>query len=75
MNKHFQAGNAAYEIRRASQFDHPDRGRKSRINAAEPTEGSQGKSPFSPPMCVLLLVIAGMLIKFGAALQTFHLAH
>jgi hypothetical protein len=29
-------------------------------------------SPYSAPLCVLMLLLAGMLVKFGPALHLFH---
>ena len=68
MNMHFQASNAARAIDGA-----PSLVRNAR-NSNRPDDGS-GQSPFSPLLCVLLLVGAGILVKFGPALQSFHLAH
>jgi hypothetical protein len=30
-------------------------------------------SPYSAPLCVLMLLLAGLLVKFGAAIHMFHL--
>ena len=29
-------------------------------------------SPYSAPLCVLMLLLVGMMVKFGPALQLFH---
>jgi hypothetical protein len=29
-------------------------------------------TPYSAPLCVLMLLLAGLLVKFGAAIQMFH---
>jgi hypothetical protein len=29
-------------------------------------------APYSAPLCVLMLLLAGMLVKFGPTLQFFH---
>ncbi len=71
MNTHFQANNAARAI------DSTPRNslvRKTRnINLGRSGDGS-GQSPFSLLLCVLLLVGVGILVKFGPALQSFHLS-
>jgi hypothetical protein len=72
MNTHFQASNAARAI------DHAPRNslvRKARNSNNGRCDDGSGQSPFSPLLCVLLLVVAGILVKFGPALQSFHLAH
>jgi hypothetical protein len=35
---------------------------------AQPYKGS----PYSAPLCVLMLLLAGLLVKFGPAIQLFH---
>lgn len=72
MNTHFQASNAARVVDGAPRDNLVRNARNS--NLGRPDEGS-GQSPFSPLLCVLLLVAAGLLVKFGPALQSFHLAH
>jgi hypothetical protein len=72
MNTHFQPSNAARVIDRAPRNSLVRKARNS--NLARPDDGS-GQSPFSPLLCVLLLVGAGILVKFGPALQSLHLAH
>jgi hypothetical protein len=32
-------------------------------------------SPYSAPLCVLMLLLAGLLVKFGPAIQLFHAQH
>lgn len=32
-------------------------------------------SPYSAPLCVLMLLLTGMLVKFGPALHFVHVAH
>jgi hypothetical protein len=29
-------------------------------------------SPYSAPLCVLMLLLAGLVVKFGAAIPLFH---
>jgi hypothetical protein len=36
---------------------------------AQPYKGS----PYSAPLCVLMLLLVGLLVKFGPAIQLFHL--
>jgi hypothetical protein len=36
---------------------------------------AQGKSPYSAVACLLLLLFAGILVKFAAFTPIFHLAH
>ena len=72
MNTHFQASNAARAIDGAPRNSLVRKAKNS--NHGRSDDGS-GESPFSPLLCVLLLVGAGLLIKFGPALQSFHLAH
>jgi hypothetical protein len=38
-------------------------------------QSDQGKSPFSAVACVLLLLLAGILVKFAAWTPMFHAAH
>jgi hypothetical protein len=38
-------------------------------------QDSQSKSPFSAIACLLLLLIAGVLVKLAAFTPIFHLAH
>jgi hypothetical protein len=38
-------------------------------------QGDQGKSPFSAVACLLLLLLAGILVKFAAFTPMFHAAH
>ena len=70
MNTHFQASNAARAIDGA-----PSLVRKAKNSNLGRSDDGSGQSPFSPLLCVLLLVGAGILVKFGPALQSFHLAH
>ena len=72
MNTHFQASNAARAIDGAPRNSLVRKARNSNLGRSD--DGS-GQSPFSPLLCVLLLVGAGILVKFGPALQSFHLAH
>jgi hypothetical protein len=37
-------------------------------------QSDQGKSPFSAVACVLLLLLAGILVKFAAWTPMFHVA-
>ena len=70
MNTHFQASNAARAVDGA-----PSLVRKARNGNLGRTDQGRGQSPFSPLLCVLLLVGAGLLVKFSPVLQSFHLAH
>jgi hypothetical protein len=36
---------------------------------------AQGKSPFSAAACLILLLFAGILVKFAAFTPIFHLTH
>jgi hypothetical protein len=72
MNTHFQATNAARAIDGAPRNSLVRKAKNSNLDRSD--HGS-GQSPFSPLLCVLLLVCAGLLVKFGPALQSFHLAH
>jgi hypothetical protein len=72
MNTHFQPSNAARAIDSAPRNGLVRKARDSNLGRSD--DGS-GQSPFSPLLCVLLLVGAGLLVKFGPALQSFHLAH
>jgi hypothetical protein len=72
MKTRFQAGSAARAIDSAQRNNLV---RKPRNNPAGRSRDDRGQSPFSPLLCILLLVAAGMLAKFGPALQSFHLAH
>jgi hypothetical protein len=72
MNTHFRASNAARAIDGAPRDSLVRKPRNSNLGRSD--EGS-GQSPFSPLLCVLLLVAVGLLVKFGPALQSFHLAH
>ena len=38
-------------------------------------QSDQGKSPFSAVACLLLLLFAGILVKFAAFTPIFHVAH
>lgn len=71
MNTHFQASNAARAIGGAPRNSLV---RKTRNGNLGRSEDGSGQSPFSPLLCVLLLVVAGFLVKFGPALQSFHLS-
>jgi hypothetical protein len=75
MNAHFHADDVDYEMHRALPLDHLDHSRDGGSHDVGPSSDSNGKSPFSPLMCFLLLVMAGMLVKFNAAFQLLHLAH
>jgi hypothetical protein len=35
----------------------------------------QGKSPFSAVACLILLLFAGILVKFAALTSSFHFVH
>jgi len=72
MNTHFQANNAARAIDSAPRNGLVGKARNGNIGRSD--DGS-GQSPFSPLLCVLMLMGAGILVKFGPALQSFHLAH
>jgi hypothetical protein len=72
MNTHFQPSNAARAIDSAPRNGLVRKARNSNLGRSD--DGS-GQSPFSPLLCVMLLVGAGILVKFGPALQSFHLAH
>ena len=72
MNTHFQPSNVARAIDGAPRNGLARKARNSNLGRSD--DGSR-QSPFSPLLCVLLLVAAGLLVKFGPALQSFHLAH
>ena len=38
-------------------------------------QSDQGKSPFSAVACLVLLLLAGILVKFAAWTPLFHVAH
>jgi hypothetical protein len=38
-------------------------------------KGDQSKSPYSAVACLLLLLFAGILVKFAAFAPNFHLTH
>jgi hypothetical protein len=38
-------------------------------------QSDQGKSPFSAVACLLLLLFAGILVKFAALTPILHVAH
>jgi hypothetical protein len=38
-------------------------------------QSDQGKSPFSAVACLIMLLLAGMLVKFAAFTPFFHAAH
>ena len=72
MDRHFHAGSAASAIGSAQSSNLI---RKSVNSTVRQSDDSRGQSPFSPLLCVLLLVSAGILVKFGPALQSLHLVH
>jgi len=39
------------------------------------SDEDRGQSPFSPLLCIFLLLGTVMLVKFGAALQSLHLVY
>jgi hypothetical protein len=47
---------------------------KTTVGAAR-AQRDQGKSPFSAVACLLLLLFAGILVKFAAFTPIFHAAH
>jgi len=71
MERHFHANSAARAIGGAPRNN---LFRKANSTVARLGDG-KGQSPFSPLLCVLLLMAAGMLVKFGAALQSLHVFH
>jgi UPF0716 family protein affecting phage T7 exclusion len=38
-------------------------------------QSDQGKSPFSAVACILMLLLAGILVKFAAFTPIFHVSH
>jgi hypothetical protein len=38
-------------------------------------QGREGSSPYSALSCVVLLLAAGLFVKFGVAMQLLHLSH
>jgi hypothetical protein len=38
-------------------------------------KSDQGKSPFSAVACLIMLLFAGILVKFAALTPIFHIAH
>jgi len=72
MDRHFHAGSAATAIG-SIQRNNPVR--KSTTSTVCRPDNSREQSPFSPLLCVLLLVGAGMLVKFGPSLQSLHIVH
>jgi hypothetical protein len=71
MNTHFRANNAARAIDGAPRNGLVRKAKNSNLGRSD--EGS-GQSPFSPLLCVLLLVVAGFLVKFGPSLPSLHLS-
>jgi len=69
MNTHFQASNAA---RAPADAPRNSLVRKARNNNLGRSDDGSGQSPFSPLLCILLLAVAGILVMFGPALQSFH---
>jgi hypothetical protein len=47
---------------------------KATVKAAR-AQSDQGKSPFSAVACLILLLFAGILVKFAAFTPIFHAAH
>ena len=47
---------------------------KATVKAAR-AQSDPGKSPFSAVACLLLLLLAGVLVKFAAFTPIFHVAH
>jgi hypothetical protein len=45
------------------------------IKVKTAAQDNQSKSPFSGIACLVLLLIAGVLVKFAAFTPIFHLAH
>jgi len=72
MDRHFHANGAARAIGGAQRNNIAH---KSMISTVGRSDDSRGQSPFSPLLCVLLLMSAGIFVKFGPALQSFHLVH
>ncbi len=44
-------------------------------NKVKTAQNDGGESPYSPALCVLLLLVAGLLVKFTATGQVFHAMH
>jgi hypothetical protein len=76
MNAHAQVNSRAEEFP-TSQRDvlNFDRQGKAVVNNAALFADDKKASPFSPLLCVLLPLAAGIFAKVGVALQLFHLAH
>jgi hypothetical protein len=72
MDRHFHVNSAARAI---GGIQRNNIAHKPMNSAVGRSDDSRGQSPFSPLLCILLLVGAGMLLKFGPALQSFHLVH
>jgi len=72
MNTLFQANSAARAIDGAPRNNLVRKASNSDVSRAA---GGRRQSPFSPLLCVALLVIAGLLVKFGPVLQSLHLVH
>jgi hypothetical protein len=47
---------------------------KAKVKTAR-LKSDDGKSPFSGVACILLLLLAGILVKFAAFTPIFHIAH
>ena len=47
---------------------------KTKVKTAR-LKSDDGKSPFSGVACILLLLLAGILVKFAAFTPIFHIAH
>ena len=47
---------------------------KTTVNAAR-AQSDPGKSPFSALACLVLLLLAGVLVKFAAFTPIFHVGH
>ena len=47
---------------------------KAKVKTAR-LKSDDGKSPFSGVACILLLLLAGILVKFAAFTPIFHVAH
>jgi hypothetical protein len=47
---------------------------KTKVKTA-PLNSDHGKSPFSTVACLIMLLVAGILVKFAAMTPTFHFAH
>jgi len=72
MDRHFHTNSPARAINRVQRNSVAHKSMNSTLGRSN---DSRGQSPFSLLLCVLLLVGAGMLVKFGPAVQSFYLVH